>query len=336
MKKIVLFTGIVLVCGQIVAQDLHFSQFYASPLTLNPANTGWYNGDFRISGNYRQQWKAIDAKPFSTYALGVEKQFAQYLNFYSVGVQLLSDESGYVGLKVHKALISASYARNINGHSISLGVQGGAVYKTTNIGRYTYDEQFDLGGNKVFNPDLPTSETSQDPILYPLFHAGLLWSKTFNGKFSPEVGVAFFNLNAPKETFYGTSAQNTQLPLRTSFSVGGDFTISPIFIIQPTILYMIQRQGKEFLFGGNLVYTAFECIKPFAGTFIRYGGYTNFDASAWVIGARYGQWRGGVSYDFNISSLRKATGARGAFEVSLVYITPSARSSLIKIPCDRL
>jgi type IX secretion system PorP/SprF family membrane protein len=333
LKKIVFIISIVCFYGQIVAQDLHFSQFYASPLTLNPAHTGWYNGDFRIAANYRTQWKAIDSKPFSTCALGVEKQFSQYLNFYSVGLQLLSDESGYVGLRVHKALLSGSYARNINGHSISLGIQGGAVYKNTNIGRYTYDEQFDLGGNSVFNPEFPISEISRDPILYPVFHAGILWSKTFNGKFAPEVGLAFFNVNAPEDSFYN---KGNRLPLRTSFSVGGDFTVSPSIIIQPTILYMVETQAKEFLCGSNVVYTNFDKVKPFVGTFMRYGGYTNFDAWAWVLGARYGQWRAGVSYDFNISSLHVATHGRGALEFSLVYITPSARNSMIKIPCDRL
>ncbi|HOA38555.1 MAG TPA: type IX secretion system membrane protein PorP/SprF, partial [Flavihumibacter sp.] len=35
------------------AQDPHFSQFFASPLTLNPAYTGKFNGTVRVSGNYR-------------------------------------------------------------------------------------------------------------------------------------------------------------------------------------------------------------------------------------------------------------------------------------------
>lgn len=336
MKKILIIISIVLFCGKIVAQDLHFSQFYASPLTLNPANTGWYNGDWRIAANYRQQWKAVDHHPFSTYALGVERQFSQYLNFYSVGIQLLSDESGYVGLKAHKALLSGAYARNINGHSFSLGVQAGIVCKATDIERYTYDEQFELGGDKVFNPSFPISELAQDPIIYPLFHVGLLWSKTFAGKFAPEVGIAFFNINAPDEKFYGMSSQNTRLPLRTSLSLGGDFTVSDNFIVQPTLLYMLERQAKEFLFGANLVYTNYERLKPFAGTFVRYGNYTNFDAWSVVVGARYQNWRFGLSYDFNISSLTKATSGRGAIELSLVCISPSTRNSQVKIPCDRL
>src|SRR5580658_8099169 len=42
------------------AQDPGFSQFFASPLTLNPALTGKFNGTLRVAGNYRNQWPAIN------------------------------------------------------------------------------------------------------------------------------------------------------------------------------------------------------------------------------------------------------------------------------------
>src|SRR5579863_4050758 len=42
------------------AQDPGFSQFFASPLTLNPALTGKFNGVVRVAGNYRNQWPAIN------------------------------------------------------------------------------------------------------------------------------------------------------------------------------------------------------------------------------------------------------------------------------------
>src|SRR5258708_32532688 len=42
------------------AQDPAFSQFFASPLTLNPALTGKFNGVLRVAGNYRNQWPSIN------------------------------------------------------------------------------------------------------------------------------------------------------------------------------------------------------------------------------------------------------------------------------------
>ena len=46
--------------GDTEAQDPAFSQFFASPLTLNPALTGKFNGAVRIAGNYRNQWPQIN------------------------------------------------------------------------------------------------------------------------------------------------------------------------------------------------------------------------------------------------------------------------------------
>ncbi|MEL6925345.1 MAG: type IX secretion system membrane protein PorP/SprF, partial [Bacteroidota bacterium] len=37
----------------------HFSLFDFTPLTLNPAQTGAYEGSVRIGGLYRDQWRSF-------------------------------------------------------------------------------------------------------------------------------------------------------------------------------------------------------------------------------------------------------------------------------------
>ncbi|HEY0730959.1 MAG TPA: type IX secretion system membrane protein PorP/SprF, partial [Chitinophagaceae bacterium] len=70
------------------AQDLHFSQFFNSPLTTNPANTGFIpDGDYRIGINYRNQWSSIMTVPYKT------------MSAYG-DVQVMRDrlETGWIGL----------------------------------------------------------------------------------------------------------------------------------------------------------------------------------------------------------------------------------------------
>ena len=54
---------VVVVLGLVVfnlnSQDIHFSQFYMSPLNLNPAMTGVMNGNIRLTGNYWNQWASV-------------------------------------------------------------------------------------------------------------------------------------------------------------------------------------------------------------------------------------------------------------------------------------
>src|SRR6476620_7660590 len=51
-------------------QDLHFSQFFNSPLTTNPANTGFIpDADYRIGANYRNQYSTIMTVPYKTMSI---------------------------------------------------------------------------------------------------------------------------------------------------------------------------------------------------------------------------------------------------------------------------
>ena len=86
---------IFLLCTAYViqAQDIHFSQFYASPLTLNPAATGDFKGDWRINNIYRKQWNAI-SPGYMTNALGFDMPVYLAGEKFSGGINLVIDKSG--------------------------------------------------------------------------------------------------------------------------------------------------------------------------------------------------------------------------------------------------
>ena len=55
------------------AQDIHFTQFYLTPLNTNPAYTGAFEGTFRLSGIYRDQFAGVlNSNPFRTPSFGVD------------------------------------------------------------------------------------------------------------------------------------------------------------------------------------------------------------------------------------------------------------------------
>ena len=67
MKKILLGLGACLAfITTIKAQDIHNTQYFATPLTLNPANTGLVQCDLRASVNVRQQWNSVSSNPYNT------------------------------------------------------------------------------------------------------------------------------------------------------------------------------------------------------------------------------------------------------------------------------
>src|SRR6478752_1836061 len=95
------------------AQDLHFSQFFNSPLTTNPANTGFIpDADYRIGANYRNQYSSIMAVPYKTISVfGDAQVFRDKLEngWLGLGGVILRDVAGSGSLTSTKAYASIAY-----------------------------------------------------------------------------------------------------------------------------------------------------------------------------------------------------------------------------------
>ena len=75
IAKFYILGCVILFANEAKAQDPHFSQFYGSPLTLNPAIAGTYTGTFRISTIYRDQWRSAIDNPLRTFAASGDVKF---------------------------------------------------------------------------------------------------------------------------------------------------------------------------------------------------------------------------------------------------------------------
>src|SRR5437868_9753664 len=102
MRKSIVLAGALLLALMVKGQDPHFSQFFASPLTLNPAFTGKFNGSFRVTGNYRNQWPEIN-KAFTTTTASVDFHILDnkidFTDNFGVGLMAYSDASANGAVK---------------------------------------------------------------------------------------------------------------------------------------------------------------------------------------------------------------------------------------------
>ena len=97
MKKVPALLVVVIAHLYVHAQDPHFSQFFSSPLTLNPAYTGKFDGSFRVAGNYRNQWPTIN-NAFTTATASVDFDILQNripeFDTWGIGIMGMNDQSG--------------------------------------------------------------------------------------------------------------------------------------------------------------------------------------------------------------------------------------------------
>jgi type IX secretion system PorP/SprF family membrane protein len=319
-------------------QDTHFSQFYASPLTLNPALTGISDGAYRVSGIYRNQDRSFTT-PYVTYSGAFDIKLLQNLlksDVFAVGAVFLGDRSGDGVLAMNDVMLSASYHKSLgkqHKHFLGIGIQGGYTQKSVNWNQLSFPDQH---VDDYFDLSKPNNESiAKGSLSYFDLNAGLLYQgwikKDADGIFA---GVSFAHLNSPKQSFYN---DNDRLPVRYTAHAGAYIKMSKHFYLTPNVLFLYQDKALETNVGTAVEYhvgTKKSEFIAFVGVWDRIN-----DAFITSAGIEYYKVRASFAYDITTSPLTYATENRSAFELALIY-TGFIKSKDVQypklVPCPRM
>lgn len=229
-------------------QDIHFSQFYNSPLNLNPANTGIFNGDERFMASYKDQARSIPV-PWTTFSGQYDRKF--YLgnsddSFVSGGVLFNYDKQGLSRLNLTNINFLGSYTKILNERNlVTAGIGLGFATRGLSLTNLSWDRQWD---GDAFDASLPSGE-NEDMERVNFFENsfGLNYRYQLTSRTNLDVGLGFYHLIEPKVAFF--SADDIRLPRRTNLSFRGTYQINQMFDIQGHALGQFQGDYKEYLFG---------------------------------------------------------------------------------------
>ena len=338
-KILLFFIATFFAVGSVQSQDIHFTQFYASPLTLNPSFTGYFDGDWRVTAIYRNQWRAIGGFPFKTVSVGFDCPIRFYSEQINVGIVLLNDQSGVVNLTTNRVYGNISYIKKKGRSTIGIGMQPGYVVEGYDVSKYSFNEQFDIGNREsMFNKGLPNYENGYNKnISFFDLNAGAFLNYQVSKGFAPRFGYTIFHITRPNRSFKEVKSDTTRFGIRNVFQLSAVINLGESTRLKPNILDMYEKGATEFLGGMNVEQDLSNPVFKYAwiGGMFRYGWNGTFDASSAIVGVNIKNFDLGFSYDFNLSSLKQATNMRGAWEVSLIYISRNTKPKKLKIPCDR-
>ncbi|MCB9188563.1 MAG: PorP/SprF family type IX secretion system membrane protein [Flavobacteriales bacterium] len=295
------------------AQDFHLSQYEASPMLLNPAMTGMFNGDFRAVVHYRSQWSSIISNPFQSSALSLDTRF----NHFGFGGFITNTNAGVNRYSSTTMVLSGSYDYKFSGnphHHISIGVQGGGIFKSINTNSITFEDQYDPANGGTFINSTNETFTSASSFL-PEVSAGIIYYYTnTNKRVNPFAGFSTQHLTQPNESLIGTESN---LPMRNNAHAGIKVHINKKFQFLMHGLGMKQGNVNEIMFSW-VGYSYFEK----SDISFSYGltRRTNNDAVIVQMGVKYKKFQYRISYDLNTSNLQTVSNGRGGFEFSLVFI----------------
>jgi type IX secretion system PorP/SprF family membrane protein len=306
------------------SQDIHFSHVNRQPIYQNPANSGLFDGDFRFTANYKDQWRQVSV-PFSTVALAMDSKWKKKGLNYSL--LLFHDQVGdgkFQTLELMGALGKTIQLDVDSIHTVSAALQFGLNYRTLDPSKFYFDNQFN---GVSFDPNLPTNEVLNNNSKSNInVSAGVVyqWNKSKDEKFTG--GISLHNINRPDQSFYGEPLKRDA---RLSLFGIYDYRLNYDLAIIPGLSFNIQGKYRELLPGAQVRYYLVD----------RLGEYRAIDGGIWFrsrdavivrAGIAINNWSFAMSYDTNISKLIPASNARGGLELSAHYILRRFKPASIK------
>lgn len=308
--NIILIGLFTLLTTQLKGQDIHFTQFYASSMYLNPAFTG-AGVCSRLTTAYRNQWPGV-SEGFTSQLVS----FDHYIRKHNLGVGMIvtRDVAGSGDLQRTTITPSLAYEANLTRKlSLRFGMQAGLGMSSINFNKLVFGDQIARGGNVPTIEDVPNSVTYFDINTGVLLYAANAW-----------IGASFFHLNQPDESFQGGGSPS---PLPVKFSTHGGYKfwlnedVEDEKSVSVAFNYRGQKKFDQLDIGGyytrdmlnfGIWYRGIPWIKRFAP------GYSNNDAISLIVGIKTNMMSFGYSYDITISRLNNGN-SNGAHELTASY-----------------
>ena len=320
-KPLLSFILLLIFSGSAYTQDIHFSQFFETPLLRNPALAGIFSGDIRVQAVYRNQWNSVTV-PYQTGSFNAEykKPIGRGDDFITIGGQILYDKAGTVALQSTHILPAVNYHKSLSAERnmyLSLGFMGGWVQRSINRSKVTTNSQYDGTG---FNPGLSDGETfPRNSYSYLDGSVGMSFNTQIgdNADNNIYLGVAYHHFNkATKISFYGNPNYEMIPKWVGSFGLRMNMNETSYFTFYGD--YSKQGTYTETLAGALYSWKLDDNEAPkyvlHAGALLRWK-----DALIPVAKLEFKPMAVSVSYDANISQLKSASYGRGGFELALTY-----------------
>ena len=303
------------------AQDIHFSQMFETPVLRNPALAGIFSGDIRIQSVYRSQWNSV-TNAYHTTSANIEYKLpvGETHDFITLATQALYDRAGTVDLTSTHILPALNYHKSLSQDRnmyLSLALMGGWVQRSIDQSKITTNSQFSGSSYNEFANNGETFPKSS----YSYFDGsvGMSFNSQIGGNDGNNLylGLGYHHFNKAKNVNFYSSSNLEMVPKWVaSAGLRMNTTDYNYFTIEGD--YTTQGAYKEIL-GGVLFSMKLDSPDDpkyliHAGTYIRLN-----DAFIPVVKVENKPIAIALSYDINMSGLKKVSSGKGGFELSVSY-----------------
>jgi len=304
-------------CYCATAQDPQFSQYFSSPLSLNPAFTGYYDGTHRIASNFRNQWVGA-GDPFTTASVSFDTRVMREKlnkNLFGIGVMAITDRTASGSYNSNYVSLSTAYHQSLDEEGyqhLGIGFQGSMGTRILDYNKVSFNSQF---ASRGFDLTLPNNENFVTRRAnYMDFNVGLMYNYLKDRK-RFYIGTSYYHVNQPNMTFFGNDPYI--LPARFTVHSGSSFLVGSQGELFLNAQYMSQGGSTNQVIGAAYGYSPHQSNDEnvfYAGLF-----YRHKDAVYPYVGYLFNDLQIGVTYDVNTTNLQISNSRNKSFELSIIY-----------------
>ena len=312
--------AIIYIPKQAHLQDIHLSQYYNSPLNLNPALTAYSQADYRLILNNRNQWASVTV-PYKTISGSFDMKLLnrkKSKDYFGIGLIFNKDQAGDSHYGTSQIGINLSWIKSLGRRShniIALGIQAAFMQRSIDYTKLYFPEQWN--GN-ISQINTSNSETfTVNTFSFMDYSIGAHHSYAPSNKFKLNSGISVWHISQPKQNLI--EGKDAILNIKTQIYTEAYIKTNTPIDLLPAIYLSLQGPYKELLYGIKFNYKIHKgrkrLISLSTAMYIR-----NIDAAILFAGIDYHKLRLGISYDINTSALKAASQYRGGTEISIKYL----------------
>ncbi|MCE2769419.1 MAG: PorP/SprF family type IX secretion system membrane protein [Saprospiraceae bacterium] len=313
-KLFSLFWVLMFLSAKVIAQDIHFTQFFRNPLQVSPGLSGVFNGDTRLMFHARNQWREIPVD-YKTVTLSFDTKLPSYLEddkFWSLNGGLTYDLAGDSRLQQTGIFVGGGYTKKFSPKVFgTIGLNLSGNQRGFDPGALLFDRQYDPSINGV-NASAPNGEGLWD-LSKIFFDAGMGANiriqadqkgqlvDLLNKRSKVDIGVGVHHLFSPNTSFFPNAV--SKIPMRLNPYVMGVLQVSNNIDLTTNLIYVAQAVYNEWMASaGFRVYLDKNPGNTFAIDLnVNYQQREIGNRIAPSIEMLYRNVRAGFSYDINLS-----------------------------------
>ncbi|MEM6878172.1 MAG: PorP/SprF family type IX secretion system membrane protein [Bacteroidota bacterium] len=339
-----------LMLGSIRAQDQHFSQFFASPLTLNPALTGMYQGRYRVSFIHRQQWQQVLDSPYSTFSAAADFRYylnpnkRRYKDAFGVGMVFYTDRVSSVNFSTNQIMLSGAFHKALDPRSyqtLSLGIQLGIAQRNISYDELSFEDEFN--GEDGYSVGSTGERLPENNFAFGDYQIGLNYSYAPEDGLGVFIGAAMHHIGEPEQSFFFEATEDelvqvsNKLPRRYSGYINLRLPLGKFVEFHPRVL--AYSQGPHLALNGGANFRML--FNQDKGLALHLGGWARpvrnmdeFSVSSFIalMGIEYSNFIVGFSYDLGLDQLPQNWRQRNSFEISVSYLGNADDTEAVPCP----